>query len=398
LFFMRVLYCTDTYPPQVNGVSVVTAISVAGLRDRGWDVRLIAPSYSEGEWRDGYVPDPELTAIPSAAMPVYPEVRVALPDYATISRTIQRAAPDLVHCATEFVIGRLGQSAALRAGIPVVTSYHTDFGKYMKSYGTPWLAAPVNAYLARYHRRARRTFTPSGPARDQLWRMGVRDVEVWGRGVDATRFRPDRRSTAMREQLGLGDAFTFLHVGRLAAEKAVDVVLEAYGQVVARAGPGAVQLVVAGAGPEERALKASAPPGTHFLGYLDRATALPELYASCDAFVFASTTETLGLVVLEAMASGIPVVAAPAGGVADHLRDGENGLAYPDHDASACAAAMLRLVENRALAGALGAGARRTAESLSWDREADRLDESYREVCAAPVEQLDLVPGAQLVR
>ncbi len=331
-------------------------------------------------------------------MPIYPEVRVALPDYATVSRTIQRVAPDIVHCATEFIIGRLGQAAALRAGVPLVTSYHTDFGKYMKSYGTPWLVGPVNAYLGRFHRRARRTFTPSGPARDQLWRMGVRDVEVWGRGVDTTRFRPDRRSEAAREQLGLGDAFTFLHVGRLAAEKAVDIVIEAFRIVVSRVPEGTVKLVIAGAGPEERALKASAPPGTRFLGYLDRATALPELYASCDAFVFASTTETLGLVVLEAMACGIPVVAAPAGGVADHLRDGENGLAYAERDPEACAAAMLRLVKDRSFASGLGATARRTAESLTWDREGDRLDESYREVCAAPSEQLDPVPSPQLVR
>jgi glycosyltransferase involved in cell wall biosynthesis len=121
-----------------------------------------------------------------------------------------------------------------------------------------------------------------------------------------------------------------------------------------------------------------------FLGYLDRDRALPELYASCDAFLFSSTTETLGLVVLEAMASGIPVIATPAGGVADHLRDDENGLAFPPNDAVAMSTQMVRLAQDHALAARLGAGARNTAEALSWELEYDRLDASYRELLDRP--------------
>ena len=266
--------------------------------------------------------------------------------------------------------------------MPFVTSYHTDFGKYATAYGLPWLVKPLSAYLARFHLRARRTYTPSGPARDDLWRIGVRDVEVWGRGVDAERFHPAKRSMELRTRLGLGGAFTLLYVGRLAAEKGVDIVFDAYRRLEARLPAGAVRLIIAGAGPEEARLRATAPASTVFLGYLDRSRDLPALYASCDAFVFASTTETLGLVVLEAMASGIPVVAAPAGGVADHLRDGENGLTYAPRDAAACADAMLRLVTDRTLNLTLRDGARRTAETLTWTRELDRLDLSYREVCA----------------
>jgi phosphatidylinositol alpha 1,6-mannosyltransferase len=120
-----------------------------------------------------------------------------------------------------------------------------------------------------------------------------------------------------------------------------------------------------------------------FVGFLDRETVLPSLYASCDAFLFSSLTETLGLVVLEAMASGLPVIATPAGGVADHLRHGENGLAYPARDTAGMAHAMVDLVMNRGLRLSLSAGARRTAEALSWERELDRLDVSYHEVCSA---------------
>jgi glycosyltransferase involved in cell wall biosynthesis len=376
---MRVAYCTDTYPPQVNGVSVVTAISVEGLRARGWDVHVIAPKYPGG---GAGAPDPDMTAIPSVSLPLYPDVRLVAPDYFAVRRAIDRFRPDLVHCATEFLVGRLGQMAATRAKLPVATSYHTDFSRYMTSYGVPWLAKPVSRYLARFHKRALRTFTPSHASRDDLKLLGVSDVVTWGCGVDAERFHPSRRSQELRMKLGIDGAFTFLYVGRLAAEKGVDIVIEAYRRAEARLPRGSTRLVIAGAGPEERRVRAAAPPGTVFLGFLDRATALPALYASADAFAFASTTETLGLVVLEAMASGLSVIAAPAGGVAEHLRDGENGLEYPANDIDTCANAMVRIASDGALSARLRAGARRTAEALSWQSELDRLDESYRSLCA----------------
>lgn len=374
---MRVLYCTDTYPPQVNGVSVVTSISVHGLRDRGWDVHVIEPRYPDDEAAQQ---DRDMTSLPSMAAPLYPDVRLVLPNYAAVREAIDRFRPDLVHCATEFIVGRVGQLAAARAKVPMVTSYHTDFSRYMSSYGVPWLAKPVARYLARFHLRARRTFTPSKASRADLVGLGVPDVVVWGCGVDAGRFSPARRSQELRVNLGIDSAFTFLYVGRLAAEKGVDVVVEAYRRAAAALPKRAVRLVIAGGGPEEKRLRATAPPGTIFLGFLDRNTALPELYASADAFAFASTTETLGLVVLEAMASGISVIATPAGGVAEHLRDGVNGLAYPANDIDACAAAMVRLATDGSLSTKLRSGARRTAEALTWSSELDRLDASYREL------------------
>ena len=374
---MRVLYCTDTYPPQVNGVSVVSAISVAGLRERGWDVHVIAPQYPE---QDAKCADPNVMSLPSASLPLYPDVRLVAPDYRAVREAVDRLRPDLVHCTTEFIVGRLGQIAASRARVPMVTSYHTDFSRYMSSYGVPFLGGPVARYIARFHKRARRTYTPSAASRGDLLKLGVAHVDVWGCGVDAVRFNPSRRSQDLRVKLGIDGAFTFLYVGRLAAEKGVDVVIEAYRRAEARLPRGAARLVIAGAGPEEQRLRADAPPGTVFLGFLERETALPALYASADAFAFASTTETLGLVVLEAMASGLSVVAAPAGGVAEHLRDGENGIAYPANDVDACAAAMVRLVTDGALSVKLRSGARRTAEALSWSKELDRLDASYRQL------------------
>jgi glycosyltransferase involved in cell wall biosynthesis len=211
--------------------------------------------------------------------------------------------------------------------------------------------------------------------------MGVSDVEVWGRGVDLALFSPDQRSGQVRAQLGVNNAFTFVYVGRLAPEKSVDIVLRAFARLTETVGRDVVRLVVAGSGPEEIALRERAPRGTVFIGTLDRCRELPALYASADAFVFASETETLGLVVLEAMASGLPVIAVPGGGVADHLRDGENGIATPPRDVEAMAQAMHRLATTAGMRERLSDGALRTARALGWDAEIDRLDASYRGLC-----------------
>jgi phosphatidylinositol alpha 1,6-mannosyltransferase len=383
---MRVLYCTDTYPPQINGVSIVTALSVAGLTRRGWDCAVVAPRYPaavHSAWRG----DTEagaagtVTSLPSAAVPGYPELRLAISGRGEVRRLVDRFRPDLVHCETEFPIGRMGQRAGAAAGLPLVSSYHTDFGRYTEAYGMPWLRHAVTGYLTRFHLRSRRVYTPSAVAKTDLANFGIRNVEVWGRGVDTTIFHPRRRSQQLREALGMGSRFTFLYVGRLAAEKRVDLVVEAFRQAAAVLPRGVIHLIIAGTGPCEAELRAAAPPEVTFVGFLDRQTRLPDLYANCDAFVFSSVTETLGLVVLEAMASGLPVIAAPEGGVRDHLRDGLNGLTYTPGDAAAMARAMVLLVGEWELTQRLARHARRTAEGLSWERELDRLDASYREVC-----------------
>ena len=409
---LRILFCTDTYPPQVNGVSVVTALSVSGLRQRGWSCGVVAPRYPREafdafdalHFGDG-VADTHF-ALPSIRFPPYPGLRLAAPMYGTVRRAVDRFQPDLVHCETEFMIGRLGQIAAVRAGVPIVTSYHTDFGRYTHAYGVPWLHSSVTAYLARFHRRGQRTYTPSEPARQDLLDMGVADVEVWGRGVDVQLFNPNKRSTPLREALGLTEKFVFVHVGRLAAEKNVHVVLDAFRQARKLLPRGSVHLLVAGSGPAEPELRRRASGSVTFLGNLDRQHRLPEMYASADAFVFASLTETLGLVVLEAMASGLPVVAVAAGGVVDHLHDERNGLAVPPGGLTAMSDGlkngMVRLVREPGLRHTLATEARRTAEARSWQHELDRLEESYREVHAAWLkrrgESSPMTPSLSLAR
>ncbi len=386
---MRVLYCTDTYPPQINGVSVVTSLSVAGLAARGWECAVAAPRYPEAKENGNGSSAMNRTAdvavsLPSMPLPGYPEVRLALPNPVPVHRLVQRFKPDLIHCATEFTVGRVGQLAAARAKLPVVSSYHTDFARYAVAYGQAWLRDTVSSYLRRFHRRSRRVYTPSTVSQEDILRLGIADVQVWGCGVDATQFHPSRRSAMTRLALDLGDRFTFLYVGRLAPEKRPEQIVDAFRIACEMLPPDSIRLVMAGTGPCEEELRGLRVPGVTIVGFLDRGGALPELYASCDAFAFASVTETLGLVVLEAMASGLPVIAAPTGGVRDHLRDAVNGLAYPAGSAHAMAEVMVQLASDDSLARRLARGARLTAEELSWDREIARLDLSYREICGVP--------------
>lgn len=381
----RVLYFTDTYPPQVNGVSVVTELSVNGLRNRGWDCMVIAPEYPaimpHGPLHR--VPDPMVRSMPSAAFPPYPDIRLAAPLFGSCAALVKRFRPDIVHCATEFMIGRMGQIAAKRAGICRLSSYHTDFSRYTEAYGVPMLRGMVSRYIARFHRRSERVFTPSAPARDDLLRLGVRSVEVWGRGVDTQAFSPQRRSSVLRAANDADDAVLFLHVGRLAAEKRVDVVVRAFNRARTLLPAGAARLIIAGAGPHDATLRRIGGSDVVFLGVLDRARALPRVYASADVFLFSSLTETLGLVVLEAMSSGLPVIATPAGGVADHLRHDENGIAVGPHDVEAMADAIVSLTLDESRRRRLAAGARHTAKALDWQAELDRLDASYRSLLAA---------------
>lgn len=383
----RLLVCTDTYPPQVNGVSVVTALSVRGLVARGWEVAIVAPWYSATLRNPfgatgGTAGLVRHLALPSVPMPLYPDLRLALPDVVATQSLVDSFRPDIVHCATEFTVGWLGQRAARKSGIPIVTSYHTDFSRYTQAYGVPWLRPAVRGHLARFHQRAARTFTPSEPAAHDLRALGVRDVQVWGRGVDLDLFHPRQRSAPLRAAYGMPTSFLFLHVGRLAAEKGVERIVAAYRRARGQLPADAIHLVIAGEGPRAQGLREAGTQGITFLGNLDRETILPRLYASADAFLFSSLTETLGLVILEAMASALPVIAAPAGGVADHLRDGVNGVAVAANDVDAMAHAMVTLALDRPLAAALGRGARATAERLSWDEELDRLDTSLRSLIA----------------
>ena len=373
---MRIALVTDTYLPEVNGVTTVLATMRQGLLARGHEVLVIAPAYDR--------PGPDEAGVVrrwSLRFPPYPAIRLSLPFGGDVGRALARFAPDVVHVATEGPLGRLGRTAALRAEWPLVTSFHTDFPRYAARYLGPWAVPPVQRYLRRFHAPARLTQTPSERTREELHALGIRHATVWGRGVDTRQFTPARRSAERRGELGVaGERPVILHVSRLAVEKDVRTLVAAFRRAHGVLGEEAL-FVIAGDGPEAAAVRGALPFATHY-GFIDRAR-LADLYADSDLFVFPSPTETCGLVVLEAMASGLPVVTSDQGGVRENVRSGLNGVALPAGAPERFAEAIVALARDPEGRGAMAEAARAFAVARDWGRELDALEPMYRDAIAA---------------
>jgi glycosyltransferase involved in cell wall biosynthesis len=373
---MRITLISDTYLPEVNGVTTVLATMRQGLLARGHQVQVIAPGYD--------APGPDETDVVrrwSMRFPPYPAIRLSLPLGGGVGKALDTFRPDLVHVATEGPLGTLGRRAALARKLPLVTSFHTDFPRYAARYLGDWAVKPVTGYLRRFHAPAFVTQTPSQTTRDELAALGFAKPVVWGRGVDTHHFRPERRSDERRAALGAGaDRPVILHVSRLAVEKDVATLVAGFQLAHQELGDTA-RFVVAGDGPEVGMVRAALPFATHY-GFIDRSR-LADLYADSDLFVFTSPTETCGLVVLEAMASGLPVITSDQGGVLENVRDGINGLMVPAGSATAFGAATVHLARTPERRGAMASAARAFAVARDWERELDALEPMYRDAIAA---------------
>ncbi|MGH7672481.1 MAG: glycosyltransferase family 4 protein, partial [Gemmatimonadales bacterium] len=350
---MRIALMSDSYTPQVNGVTTVVERIVRVLRESGHDVVVVAPRYP------GDRGAPDELRIPSAPFPPYPAIRLSVPQFRTVARFLDAFGPDLVHVATEGPLGLTGRRYAVRRRVPLVTSYHTNFPQDARHYGAAALQPLVWRWLRWFHRPARLTQTPGEAVRAELVRRRIGQPVVWGRGVDTRHFHPGRHDAAWRRWLAGGDRTAIvLHVGRLAPEKNLDVLVQAWTAAKQHLGQRAT-FVLAGDGPEARRLVARMPWVRH-LGFLDRGR-LADLYASADLCVLPSNTETCGLVALEAMASGLAVVAADAGGFRESIVHGRAGMLVPADDPARFAAAIVALVADPTLRAELGSAARAAA-------------------------------------
>ena len=373
---MKICLATDTFLPEVNGVTTVLATMRDGLRRRGHEVFVLAPHY-------GHLTDDESGIHRLGAMPCpgYGQVRLSWPWGRGLHRVLERFAPDLVHAVTEGPLGLFGRAYAQRHEVPLVSSFHTDFPRYAARYLGPLAVGPTRAYLRWFHQAARLTQTPRDVTREVLRRLGLPRAVVWGRGVDTTWFRPERRSTERRRLSNADGRVQVLHVGRLAVEKDVDTLVAAFRAAYGRLGEAAT-FTVAGDGPRAQAVRGALPFARH-LGFIGR-DRLAELYADSDIFVFPSPTETCGLVALEALASGVPVIGARAGGIPNNVREGITGRLIAAGDSARFADAIVELVEDGAQRGAMGQAARAFAVGRDWAVELDQLEAAYdRLICAA---------------
>lgn len=383
---VRIAFVTETYPPELNGVSLTVERSVRYLRQRGHAVELVRPRQrgeaaldSDDELRTGGCP-----------IPMYPDLRIGLASASTLRRRFEHSRPQLVHVATEGPLGWAALRAARSLGLPVTADFRTNFHQYSRYYGLGWLAPVVHETLRRFHCRAQLTFVPTEAVRRELAEAGFGRLAVVGRGVDTAMFTPDKRSDELRAQWDAdADGPVLLYVGRVAAEKNVTLALCAFEAVRLRM-PGA-RMVVVGDGPMRRKLEMDFP-AAHFAG-VQRGDALARHYASADLFLFPSLSDTFGNVTLEALASGLPVVAFDTAAAADHVEDCDSGLLAPVGDEKAFIASACSLAWQHRQLAAVRSHARRAALKAQWPDVLARFENHLVETLAAHG-TVPLAPGA----
>ena len=359
---MHVAIVTETYPPEVNGVAMTIGRMIAGLRQRHHRIQLIRPR----QHRDDLPvrrPDFEEVLVRGVSIPRYDMLKLGLPAKRALLRLWSGVRPDIVHVVTEGPLGWSALAAAQALEIPVTSDFHTNFHTYSRHYGVGWFEKPVTAYLRWFHNRTLCTMVPTEHMRGELERIGVQNLRVVARGVDASMFHPGKRSAALRKTWGVGvDDLVALYVGRIAPEKNLPVVLRAY-SAMRTTNPGA-RLVLVGDGPDRAALQARHPECI-FAG-ARTGEDLVMHYASGDIFLFPSTTETYGNVTIEAMASGLAVIAYDYAAAALYIRHGTNGLIAGFDDAEEFVRLAAGVAGDRQRARALGSAARAVAEKLDW--------------------------------
>lgn len=374
---LRVALVTETYPPEVNGVAMTLGRLAQGLAARGHHVSIVRPC-QRGE-SSGLQPNGDLLT-PGLPIPRYPELRFGLPSAGQVRHAWLARRPDVVHVATEGPLGFSALSAARRLGIPVVSSFHTNFHSYSRHYGIGWLRQGIVRYLRWFHNHTAMTLAPTVALTSELSARGFRNVHVLSRGVDTTLFNPSRRSEPLRL---CWDARAkdpvCLVVSRLAPEKNLKLAFQAFAAI--RAGRPNARMVCVGDGPAAATL-ARRHPEVLFAG-MRTGEELAAHYASADLFLFPSLTETFGNVVSEALASGLPVVAFDHAAASELIHDGQNGWRVPPGDETGFIAASrlaLRMVaENRIDRAVCAASVRH----LSWESVLDRYDDLLKQAIAA---------------
>lgn len=380
---MRIALFSETFIPQRNGVAMLLGRLVRFLADRGHEVLVATTDAGPvGDAHASLPPSVRVVKVPGFRLPRYPDLTMAIPFAPRVFRAVRAFRPDVVHVVTEYALGLTGLRIARRLDVPVVASFETNIPGCLPYYGFGWASEPSWKYLRWFHNRGGLTLCPSETCRDMLRGRGFANVRVWARGVDTELFAPARRNGAARRRNGPPDAIQLLYVGRLTPEKELPVLFQAYRQAASQCAGRRLHLVLAGDGAYAGRMRDAAPAGVTFVGYVE-GQHLSEVFAAADVFVLPSRVETLGYVVLEAMASGLPVIGADRGGTLENVRDGLNGLLCPAGDVDGFAAAIQALASDGALRERLARNARAWAAERTWTQAFDTLLATYDERMAA---------------
>ncbi len=303
---LNIAIVTETWPPEINGVAISVLQLCKGLQQRGHRILLVRP-YQPNECHS-FKPTAECL-VAASSIPKYPELRFGYPQSRKIAKALNQFKPDIVHLVTEGPLGLAALNIARQCNYPVSSGFHSPFHEFSRFFDLKFLIKPVQHYLRWFHNRTDLTCVPSGDTQQALIKAGFTcPLALVSRGVDSQHFNPQKRCQQLREQWQATPQTTvMLYVGRLSPEKNIDLVIQAYQQAKASQPARDFKLVIVGDGPDRVRLKNLIPEAI-FTG-MQTGEQLARHYASADVFLFASEVETFGNVVLEALASGLPVMA-----------------------------------------------------------------------------------------
>jgi glycosyltransferase involved in cell wall biosynthesis len=381
---LKLTIVSETYQPEINGVAMTLGRIVDGLAARGNSITVVRPRqrHESPKYSVTQRVSCRQVRLPGVTIPGYPQLRLGLPAGAALRRLWTLSRPELIHVATEGPLGASAISAARRLEIPVTSSFHTNFHQYTGPYRISWLRRPVEAWLRHLHNRTRRTFVPTRVLLDELASQRYRNLRILSRGVDTSLFDPALRDEEIRKGWGLGSGeLAVLHVGRIASEKNYPLVFRSFDAL--KAVVPKARLILVGDGPLTARLQKERPDAV-FTGFYTGAN-LARHYASGDLYLHASTTETFGNVILEAMASGLPVVSFFYAAAREVIQDGENGIAVPWGRDEEFVARSVKLAGDPVLRQQMGEKARKTACTLAWDAVVERFEADLLEAVAGNV-------------
>lgn len=377
---LRIAIVTETWPPEINGVALSLLNFCKGLQKQGHKILLIRPEQTQ-QCHDF---EPNKTCLVKAQrIPRYHVLQFGWPQYLKVSQAIQTFSSDIVHIVTEGPLGLSALYSAKHLGLPVTSSFHSQFQDISRFFDLAFLLKPIQHYLRWFHNSTQLTCVLNDDTAAALRSFGVNcNIRVVGRGVDMTQFSPQYRSAKLRQQWGASEeSVVMLYVGRLSPEKQVGTVIEAYRQM--RHLGKKVVLVIVGHGPDDQRLKAL--PGAEtviFTGVL-RGSALAAAYASADVFAFASQVETFGNVVLEAMASGLPIVAYDYGCAQQYVTRYHSGWLIAKGDIKGFENTLLQMPE-RIVLHRMGRHAIEAVRHAGWQFPVQQFEQALYEVVQEP--------------
>ena len=371
---MKIAFFTETFLPKVDGIVTRLTKTIEFLTKNGDEVIVFCPEGCPDSYKGATI-----VGVAAMPLPLYPELKLGLPGPA-VSDKLEEFKPDLVHVVNPAVLGLGGIWLAKTNNIPLIASYHTHLPKYLEHYGMGMLEPLLWELLKAAHNQALLNLCTSTAMVNELEDKGIQRTALWQRGVDTENFRPELRSEKMREKLfgKYQDSDSLLiYVGRLSAEKQIERIKPVLDNI-----PGAC-LALVGDGPYRGQLeKIFANTKTNFIGYLS-GEELASAYASGDIFLFPSSTETLGLVLLEAMAAGCPVIGANKGGIPDIINNGINGCLYnpdeKDNGERSLIEATKKILADKNKKEAMRKEARKEAEQWDWNQATLQLQKYYAE-------------------